>query len=488
MKNFENFLTIIESIAPQIKALKELKATSFLVGGCTRDLLLDIPVHDLDIEVHGIEFDLLKKTLSKFGPLCCTGKQFMVIKTPETDADWAIPRLDGSGRKPEVTADKDLDIKTACARRDLTVNAIALNLNDLVYNFDQIKQAAREGKEPEQILNFQDPYDGVKDLKKRILRAVDPKFFIEDPLRLFRVMQFYPRFQMAPDDQLNQICKKMQIDLSNPNHPHHVSAERIYEELKKMILKSKTPSTGLQWISKIGRLKEVFPELGLALNVEKEILPGKDLFDHLCQALDAAAQVKVKTPSGETPSYSDENEKFMLCMAALLHDLGQTQGNTTKSTKNHQELGAKMATDFLHRLKFPHQMVKTIKTLIENHEYPSHMLRDQEPLHAYKTLAKKIDPETNLRQLAMAALFDKQGVPESLDPSYWLPEYKNFLKNAKLAGVFNEPEPPVLTGKDLQAVINPGPEMGKALSRAYKIQIEQSITDKKTLLEQCLKE
>lgn len=478
MNNFEQSLNTIKSIIPQVKALSEHGATSFLVGGCTRDLLLGIPIHDLDIEVHGIEFDQLRKVLNKFGVTCCTGKQFMVIKTPDSDADWAIPRLDGSGRKPEVTADKNLDITTASKRRDLTVNAITLDLNKLADSWDEVIQAAKSGQAPKDVLNFQDPYDGQKDLENKVLSAVDEKFFVQDPLRFFRVMQMHARFEMTPDDELNEICSQMAIDIKDTEHPNHVSAERINEELKKMILKSRTPSMGLKWVAKARRLQDFFPELAAAVGIQKDAHPDKDVFGHLCQALDAAAQLKAFSNS----------DKLTLCLAAMLHDLGQTKNSTSQSVEEHEGVGAKMAEEFLTRLKFSNQIIATVSKLVKNHEAPNSILESGAKEPEYKLLASKLSPETNLAELAMVALFDQQGLPAELDTNHWTSEYDKFVEAAKTAGVLTAPEPPVLSGKDLVKNIKPGPEMGKALKRAYQIQICEGIKDKETLLDRSLKE
>lgn len=444
MSNFEQFLDVLSRILPQVRTLSTFGATSFLVGGCTRDLLMDLPVSDFDIEVHGIDFEVLKLVLKKFGQVCCTGKSFVVLKTPEFDADWSIPRTDGAGRKPTVCADKNLNIKSASARRDLTMNAISLDLNWLASNFDAVLAACRAGKPLVEVLSFQDPFDGISDIKVRILRAVDPNFFIQDPLRFFRVMQFISRFGMTTDEQLDQICASMEIDRQNQESQNYVSAERITEELKKMILKSTKPSLGLVWIAKVGRMSEFFPELA-----EKESKLGEH-----CRAMDRAGQIKIEDKSSNL-SFKDETEKLILTLAALLFNL------------NHEQLRG-----FLSRLKFSNQINDSVAKLIKYHSIPQKMISEVAGEGHYKELADKLFPEANLRQLAMLAFFT--GAEE--------PVFNEFIKNAQLAFVLERPELPILSGSDLLGKIKPGPEMGALLKKAYKLQILSGIKSKSELL------
>ena len=172
-----------------------------LVGGAVRDLLLsfdELPafakgfgghgrmsgrVKDLDIEVHGLTIDQLHQILEKFGQVSLVGKSFGVLRLHGLDIDWSLPRADSSGRHPHVIIDPHMSIADAFKRRDLTINAMGIDLN----TFELL-----------------DPWNGSHDLKAGILRAPDATLFIEDPLRLFRVMQFIGRFEMKPDDQLNE--------------------------------------------------------------------------------------------------------------------------------------------------------------------------------------------------------------------------------------------------------------------------------------------
>ena len=113
------------------------------------------------------------------------------------------------------------------------------------------------------------------------------QLFVEDPLRLFRVMQFIGRFTMKPDKQLNEICARMSLK--------GISVERIESEFDKLLLKSKRPSLGIRWLLEIGRLQEIFPELAATIGVQQEPdwHPEGDVFEHTMQSLDAAAALSL---------------------------------------------------------------------------------------------------------------------------------------------------------------------------------------------------
>src|SRR5438445_13482845 len=101
---------------------------SLLVGGAVRDLLLGIEIKDLDIEVHKLSLADLETILRAHGPLSLVGKSFGVLRLHGLDIDWSLPRADSSGRKPEVLINPHMSISQACRRRDLTINAMAIDL------------------------------------------------------------------------------------------------------------------------------------------------------------------------------------------------------------------------------------------------------------------------------------------------------------------------------------------------------------------------
>ncbi len=448
-----------------INAINEQGGIVYLVGGAVRDLLLAFHHHnsyqtsatikDLDIEVHGLSLDALEKILQNFGPVNLVGKSFGVLRLKKLDVDWALPRADLPGRKPVVFIDPFMSMKEAFARRDLTMNAIGINL----ITFELV-----------------DPFGGYSDIQQGILRVPDATRFIEDPLRFYRVMQFIGRFEMKPDDQLDQLCKVM--DISN------VSRERIEEEFKKLLLKSQRPSLGIRWLDAIGRLKEILPELAAIKNVPQDPVwhPEGEVLEHTLQALDAAASL----------SYHNNPEKLMVMYAALCHDLGKA--STTKEvdgvlkSHGHAELGAVLSKKMLKHIMNNKELIKAVVTLVRYHMLPIQFIQSNASPAAYKRLAKKLAPEANLGMLAKVAYADKQGRnPQKYTPLQEpMPDIDRFIAKSRAIGVYETVEQPVLQGRDLMPEIEPGPIMGTLVRKAYEIQLNTGVRDKEELKKRVL--
>ncbi len=429
-----------------------------LVGGAVRDLFLGLPIKDIDIEVHGMRLDELEALLKRFGHVSLIGESFGVLRYPGLDIDWAVPRADMPGRKPKVKLDPFMSLQKAFARRDLTINAMGIDLktNELI-----------------------DLFHGQNDLEKKILRAPDGRFFKEDPLRLFRVMQFMSRFEMVPDDELNTICQKMDIS--------GVSRERIEKEFEKMLLKSKRPSLGIRWLHKIGRLKEILPELAATIGIKQgqDWHPEGDVFEHTMQTLDAAAQIPCE----------NDHMRLMLLYAALCHDLGKvatTEENDDGSISSvgHAQEGNALARKMLKRIMSNKELIDTVCKLVKYHMSPIQFIDNDAKPSAYKRLANKLSPHCSLSLLADLALADRRGRnpngPEPLQDTY--DEIEEFRKRAEQAEVLESVEKPVLQGRDVADIVEPGPKMGELLQRAYQIQLDEGITDKEQLRQRLLQE
>jgi len=452
--------TYLDDYPPILSIIRQIDAQggkSFLVGGAVRDLLLGVKIKDLDIEVHGIPLGDLQTILKKFGHVILVGKVFGVLRIKGLDVDWSIPRKDLAGRKPEVVTDPFMDLREAFLRRDLTINAMGIDLitHELI-----------------------DPFGGYNHLENKILSAPDKNKFLEDPLRFYRVMQFISRFEMFPDEQLNEICRDM--DISN------VSVERIEVEFDKLMLKSKKPSLGIRWLKEIERLSEVLPELYNIVDIPQEPSwhPEGEVFEHTMQCLDAAAAMK----------YDNEEDKLKVMYAVLCHDLGKSEtteniGGQWKSI-GHSKEGVKLSKNMLSRITKRKDLRDAVCKLVRYHMSPAQLVAANSKPSAYKRLAKKLSPEATLELLAKVSLADKQGRnPVKGAPlTKIFPAIDKFLQIARTAKVEKVPEAPVLLGRDLMGIIEPGPKMGELLKQAYEIQIEQGIKKKETLKEIVLQE
>ncbi len=445
---------IIAAHAPAadiVAAIARAGGRAFLVGGAVRDLLLSEEIKDLDIEVHGISLESLQAILSQFGPVSLIGKAFGVLRLHTIDADWSLPRTDSSGRHPQVAIDPGMSIADAFKRRDLTINAMGIDLT----TFELV-----------------DPWGGCHDLQQKILRAPDAKLFIEDPLRLFRVMQFIGRFDFKPDAQLNEICARMSLE--------GISVERIEAEFDKLLLKSARPSLGLRWLKAIGRLQEIFPELAATVGVEQEPEwhPEGDVFEHTMQALDAGVPL----------SYDSSQQKLIALYALICHDLGKAV--TTRMidgrvrSHGHEVDGVPLATALLKRITRRVDLIAAVEKIVRHHMAPGLLPANGAKLSAYKRLATKLAPEVSMELLTKVAFADSRGrnPVSSLPLSIDVPLVEQFLRMAQEAHVATQPEAPILQGRDLLSMMAPGPAMGELLKKAYDIQIDEGIKDKQELI------
>jgi tRNA nucleotidyltransferase (CCA-adding enzyme) len=449
-RELEKLLAHYPLVAAIVSVIEVREGRVLLVGGAVRDLLLGLPVKDLDIEVHGLTLEQLNDVLRQFGPVSVVGKAFGVLRLHGLDIDWSLPRIDQAGRKPIVSLDPYLPLKEAFARRDLTMNAMGIDLA----TYELI-----------------DPFGGYNDMRSGVLRTPNPTFFVEDPLRFYRVMQFISRFNMYPDDELNAVCTRMDIS--------GVSRERIETECNKLLLKSENPSHGIRWIHSIGRLNGIWPELGATVGVAQNPAwhPEGDVFEHTMQALDAGARL----------SYVDAHEKLIIMYALLCHDLGKV--DTTKEidgvlrSPNHAQSSVVHARTLLARITHNHDLVAAVLKLVEHHMEVGQFVSGGAQAAAYKRLARKLAPQVTLAMLAQVALADKRGRnPDGHEPlDIPVPDVDAFKEQAERYAVLYHVEPPLLQGKDFLDVVAPGPQLGELVRLAYKLQIDEGVTDKDEL-------
>lgn len=441
-----------------VAAIYQHKGRALLVGGAVRDMVMGLPVKDLDIEVYGLSPEQLENVLKKFGPVSMVGKAFGVLRLHGLDVDWSLPRADSPGRKPTVVVDPFMPIEVAARRRDLTMNAMSLDLmtDELI-----------------------DPCGGLIDIKNKILRTPDARFFVQDPLRFYRVMQFVGRFGMSPDDELNTLCKSMDVSA--------VSRERIECEFKKLLLRSPRPSLGIRWLHFIGRLHDVLPELAATVGVEQNSQwhPEGDVFEHTMQSLDAAAIIVQK--------YDKESDKLVLLYAALCHDLGKVTTTTlidgVIKSIGHEKESKRYARTMMKRITHESDLIGGVLSLVLFHMMPLQFTSSKAKLPAYKRLANKLAHNVNMLMLIDLCIADKRGRNgkghEPLTDDF--SDVQVFLEKTEAAGVTVSGVEPLLKGADLLDAVEPGPQMGKLLAAAYEKQIANGIVDKKILKEFVIK-
>ena len=227
--------------------VKKAGGRTFYVGGYVRDRLLGIENKDVDIEVHGIEPDKLYEILKKLGTPLEYGNSFGVYSLKGYDIDIAMPRKEraiGKGHRDfKISVDPFIGYEEAARRRDFTINSIM-----------------------EDVLNGElvDSFSGIEDLKKGVIRHIDDRTFVEDPLRVLRAAQFACRFGFEIAAETTGLCAG--IDITT------LSRERVEEELKKALVRGKRPSLFFTELEKMGQLDHWFREVKELMSVKQDPL------------------------------------------------------------------------------------------------------------------------------------------------------------------------------------------------------------------------
>ncbi len=339
-------ISIPDYVAGIIGKLQDNGFEAYAVGGCVRDSILGLEPNDWDVTTNALPQEvkrLFRRTVD-------IGIEHGTVKVMHKNDGVEITtyRIDGEyedSRHPkEVTFTPDL--KEDLRRRDFTINAMAYsNSTGLI-----------------------DLFGGKEDLKAGIIRAVgDPKErFSEDALRILRALRFSARFKYDIEDETKQAMVLLAPTLSR------ISAERIREELEKMIV-SDNPDR-LRWAYIFGVTKVIFPEWDAMMEC-KQTTPHHftDVGDHTIVAMEYIVK-----------NYSDipKPDRRILCLSTLLHDIAKPVMKTTGPDgidhfKGHPEKGEEMAVSVLQRLKYDNDTIRRVRKLVRYHDerpeltYPS---------------------------------------------------------------------------------------------------------------------
>jgi len=304
----------------------------YMVGGAVRDKLLGRPVNDRDWVVVGAT----PEQMLALGYLP-VGRDFPVFLHPETREEYALARTERkSGRgyrgfvvhsAPDVTLEEDL------SRRDLTINAIAENI---------------DGKSAEFIF---DPYSGAQDIEARVLRHVTDAFR-EDPVRILRVARFAARFTdftVAPETMqlMREMVEHGEVD--------HLVPERVWQELARGLMEEQ-PSRMFEVLRECGALQVLLPEVARLWGVPQraDYHPEVDTGVHLMMVLDMAARLSAP---------------LTVRFACLAHDLGKgtTPADVLPRHIDHETRSAELLKDVAERLRVPVDCRETADVVAREH-------------------------------------------------------------------------------------------------------------------------
>ena len=446
---------IIKTIS---KELKKLNAKAIVVGGAVRDHFLGLPSKDYDIEVYGLEnIETLQNLLAKYGSVNLVGKSFGILKFvyEGEEYDFSFPRREQKvsiGHNGfDVVCDGFMSFKEASLRRDFTINALGYDV---------------------ELKSFLDPFRAKKDMESKRVRHINSKTFIEDPLRIYRAVQFVARFGYTLDKDTFELCQNMVKDGLLDELPK----ERVYIEFKKLLLKSKKPSIGFELMRELGVIERYFPELYALIGVPQDPIwhPEGDVWTHTLMAVDKMVELK----------RGDEKHDLKMMFAILCHDLGKathTQITPEKiSAIGHEKAGVEPTKSFLYRLTNEHDFIDSILPLVRHHLAPSIYFRGGAKDSTIRKLATKV----NIEELVTVARADFLGrtTEASLKGVYEAGDW--LLKKAEELDVYSEPLKPLLQGRDLIKLgFTPSKEFKTLLNALYSEQLEGRIDSRREAIE-----
>ncbi|RKN36031.1 CCA tRNA nucleotidyltransferase [Streptomyces hoynatensis] len=435
-----------------------------LVGGSVRDALLGRLGNDLDFTTDARPQDVLRIVRPWADAVWDVGIAFGTVgcrkRGPEAVGSGAGGRggeeaglrdyqleittyrseaYDRNSRKPDVAYGDSLE--EDLRRRDFTVNAMAVALPH---------------KE------FVDPYDGLGDVARRVLRTpgTPEESFSDDPLRMLRAARFAAQLDFTVAEPVRSAMKDMaeRIEI--------VSAERIRDELNKLLL-SDHPRKGIELLVETGLAARVLPEVP-ALRLERdEHHRHKDVYEHSLTVLEQAIDLEEDGPD------------LVLRLAALLHDIGKPRTRRFEpdgrvSFHHHEVVGAKLVKQRMTRLKYSNEMIKDVARLVELHlrfhgygtgEWTDsavrRYVRDAGPLLNRLHKLTRSDCTTRNKRKAQALSRAYDGLEERIE---------RLREQEELDAIR-----PDLNGNEIMEIlgIRPGPQVGRAYQHLLELRLER---------------
>ncbi|MCK6602865.1 MAG: CCA tRNA nucleotidyltransferase [Bacteroidetes bacterium] len=418
---------------------------TYVVGGFVRDMMLGRELKDIDFVTLGSGIELSHAVADGLGiRRVVTYENFGTAMIPwhEQILEFVGARkeayFDRGTRRPTVAAGT---LEEDLARRDFTINAMAISLN------------------PEDYGDLMDPFGGLSDLENRLIRTpLEPETtFDDDPLRILRGIRFATQlqYQIHPDAiaSIGKVKDRLAI----------ISQERITDEFLK-ILKSPKPSVGFTLMHETGVLPILYPELAVMVGVEQ--LDGyghKDTFFHTLQVLD---------------NICTTTDDVWLRLAALYHDVAKPKTKRFVPGRGwtfhgHDDLGARMVPGLFKKHRLPGTHLKFVQKLVRLHLRPIALVKDEITDSAVRRVLFEAGGDIeSLMKLCRADVTTKSYARKT---RYWQ-NYERVvakMKEVEEKDRMREWEPPV-SGADIMEIcgLKPGPLVGK-----FKTAIEEAILE-----------
>lgn len=424
---------IPEIILENLEKLSSAGYEAYLVGGCTRDLVLQRKPKDWDITTNATP-DQIQAVFpdsfyeNNYGTVGIVndreGGIDETLRVVEVTPFREESEYSDSRRPDSVTFSTNIndDLK----RRDFTVNAIA---------YDPIKDI------------LVDPFDGLKDISSKTLRAVgDPTERLrEDGLRIMRAIRLSAELEFAIESETEQAL------LENAYVLEKIASERIRDEFVRICM-SKQGASALFMAQRTGIMKYIIPELEEGLHMKQNQAHSFEVFEHLLRSFQCAI---------------DKEYSLEVRIAALLHDIGKPRSRRYSEEKKdytfygHEVIGAKMTKEILQRLKFSRVTIESVTNLVRWHMFFSDT--NQITHSAVRRIVVNIGKE-HIWDLMNLRVCDRVGTGRPKEDPYRLRKYiamiEEVLRDPITVGMLK------IDGKAIMYALKsgPGPKIGFMLN------------------------
>lgn len=428
-----------------VETLQKKGFEAYLVGGCVRDLVLGREPKDWDVTTNAIPEQIIASFPhtfyeNTFGTVGVVTDQLSAVPESPTKTEGnervkkeyvveVTPyREEGAytdGRRPD-TVSFSKNIKDDLKRRDFSMNALA---------YDPVKG------------NLVDDFDGLKDIKDKIVRAVGEPLsrFREDGLRVMRAVRFATELGFTINTDTEKALNDSREMLAK------IAKERVRDELNKVFM-SDIPMAGIFMLQRYGLLEYIIPELEEGLHTKQNQAHSYNVYEHLLRSLQCAA---------------DKKYPLDIRIAALLHDIGKPKSRRFSEEKKdftfygHEVIGAEMSKKILDRLKYPKASIEKIYKLVRWHMFFSDT--EEISLSAVRRMIANVGKE-NIWDLMNLRICDRVGTGRPKEDPYRLRKYKSMLDQVMMdpvtVGMLK------INGNTLinKLHVNPGPQIGLILN------------------------
>jgi len=471
------------------------KKQGYIVGGFIRDCLLERNTNDIDIAVSGAATTIARKVAGEIG-----GK-FVLLDDVNNIARVVV----FEDKQPErASQNQELrggewhfdfspftgDIESDLARRDFTINAMAVELSQFVTASGATKVSSLKlanlltGKQSH--LKLIDPFSGGEDLRDKIVRGVSGQIFEVDAARLLRAVRLAAELDFTIEPNTESLIRRYSQAITE------VSGERVREELLRLLTLPRA-AYYLRYLDKLGLLLSLIPELAESKGVEQPTVHFWDVFEHSLQTV-ATVEFLIRESNWEysnddmltTVPWSDiierhlsqevsngSNHKVLLKLGGLFHDIAKPM---TKSIDDrgrarflgHTKQGAAMTANILERLRFSNRETRLVESLVYHHLRPAQMAHEKFPTQRaiYRYFRDTGDTGIDILFLALADYLASRGPLASMEEwrkhcqliNYILAEHDT--QQAKILPV------KLIDGHDIMNnfELAPGPLIGKLLA------------------------